>query len=436
MKMDLSLTPLKQWASTTLEGCVDILDGKRVPINSEERNKRISGKKRGELFPYYGATGQVGWIDDFLFNEELVLLGEDGAPFLETTKNKAYLVKGKFWVNNHAHVIRAKEGITTNKFICHYLNFFDFHGYVTGTTRLKLNQGQMRRFPVFLPPIPEQERIVARIEELFTQLDAGTAALKRAQAGLKRYKACLYQNAFEGKLVNQNPSEEHSEKIIRKIGAEPYISAYLPALPDGWCWIKLGDISELVTSGSRGWAKYYSDSGDLFLRVGNFSRLSNEIKLDDIVFVNPPSDSEGMRTRISVNDILITITADVGKVGIFDERIFQNFPLAFVNQHVSLIRLKNPKLSEYISIALVSESLQKQFQSKQYGITKKGINLSDLRELVIALPPIEEQKRIASELRKRLSVTESTEQQITRNLNITSRLRESILKQAFEGKLL
>ena len=92
------------WVWTTLASCAEILDSQRVPINAKERETRIRGKPESELYPYYGATRQVGWIDDYLFDEELVLLGEDGAPFLDFLKDTAYLVKGKSWVNNHAHV--------------------------------------------------------------------------------------------------------------------------------------------------------------------------------------------------------------------------------------------------------------------------------------------------------------------------------------------
>ena len=93
------------WEVANLADVVDILDSKRVPVNAKDRANR-SGP-----IPYYGATGQVGWIDDFLFDEELVLLGEYGAPFLDVTKPKAYIVRGKSWVNNHAHVLRALGGI-------------------------------------------------------------------------------------------------------------------------------------------------------------------------------------------------------------------------------------------------------------------------------------------------------------------------------------
>jgi type I restriction enzyme S subunit len=112
------------WVWTTLEQCVDILDSRRVPINSDERESRIAGKSTIELYPYFGATGQVGWIDSYLFDEEIVLLGEDGAPFLDSTKDTAYIIKGKTWVNNHAHVLRALAEVTSNPFVCHYLNLF------------------------------------------------------------------------------------------------------------------------------------------------------------------------------------------------------------------------------------------------------------------------------------------------------------------------
>ena len=102
------------WTKTNLENCINILDSKRVPINSNERSKRYGS------IPYYGATGQIGWIDDYLFNETLVLLGEDGAPFLETFKDKAYIIYGKSWVNNHAHVLQGMSNILLNKFLMYF----------------------------------------------------------------------------------------------------------------------------------------------------------------------------------------------------------------------------------------------------------------------------------------------------------------------------
>ena len=190
------------WTKTDLENCVEILDSERKPINSDEREERLA-KKNVKKYPYYGATGQVGWIDDFLFDEELLLLGEDAAPFFEQSKNVAYIISGKTWVNNHAHVLRAVYELTSNRYLCHYLNIFDYHDFVTGTTRLKLPQTPLKKIPIKLPPLPEQHRIVAKIEELFTKLDVAFDELKKAKAQIKRYRQSVLKHAFEGKLTEE-----------------------------------------------------------------------------------------------------------------------------------------------------------------------------------------------------------------------------------------
>jgi len=181
----------------TLEDVAEIHDNLREPVNSSERAKRPG------TYPYYGVTGQVGWIDDFRQDGEYVLLGEDGAPFFEPTKEKAYLVSGKCWVNNHAHVLKGREGLCSNRYLLYALNQANYRGYDNGTTRLKLTQSAMRQLPINLAPFAEQHRIVAKIEELFSELDKGIEALKTARAQLKVYRQALLKHAFEGKLTVQ-----------------------------------------------------------------------------------------------------------------------------------------------------------------------------------------------------------------------------------------
>ena len=138
-------------------------------INGTERDRRIAGKSEDELFPYYGATQQQGWIDDYIFDEELVLLGEDAVPFFDPYRSKAYIIIGKTWVNNHAHVFKGI--LVSHPFLAHYLNVFDYTGRVVGATRSKLNQARAVDIPVPLPPLAEQRRIVAKVEELMALLD-------------------------------------------------------------------------------------------------------------------------------------------------------------------------------------------------------------------------------------------------------------------------
>ncbi|MCD0887199.1 restriction endonuclease subunit S, partial [Staphylococcus aureus] len=99
------------------------------------------------LYPYYGATGETGKIDDYLLDETTILVGEDGAPFLDKYAIKAYKVSGKYWVNNHAHILRA---LIEEDFLLNYLNYFDYTGYVNGTTRLKLTQTSLQSIPIIV----------------------------------------------------------------------------------------------------------------------------------------------------------------------------------------------------------------------------------------------------------------------------------------------
>lgn len=188
----------ENWCWTYLtKGAAECLDSFRKPINASERANR-----EGDI-PYYGATGQVGWIDDFLTNEQLVLVGEDGAPFLDLIKDKAYIIEGKAWVNNHAHILRSRFGNIGNLFLMHYLNIFNYHDFVNGTTRLKLTQGSMDTMPVPIPPLTEQQRIGDRIESLFAKLDEAKQKAQDALDSFETRKAAILHKAFTGKLTAQ-----------------------------------------------------------------------------------------------------------------------------------------------------------------------------------------------------------------------------------------
>lgn len=160
------------WEVCRLEDIVDVLDNKRKPIRAEERAKRIDGEKT--LYPYYGATGFVGYIDEYLIDGKFILLGEDGAPFLDRYATKAYAVNGKIWVNNHAHILLPKIDF---EYLLNYLNAIDYSPYAKGTTRLKLTQGDMSNILVLLPPIEEQKRISKQIANVLSILQAISAEL-------------------------------------------------------------------------------------------------------------------------------------------------------------------------------------------------------------------------------------------------------------------
>ena len=392
MKMNNAFFCAK-WDSALISDVVEICDTLRKPINSKERKARIAGKKQSELYPYYGATGQVGYIDDYITDGEDVLLCEDGAPFLSAFASKAYIISGKTWVNNHAHVLRSK---TNNKFLCYYLNSFNYKGYVSGTTRLKLTQASMKRIPIPVPPLPEQERIVARIEELFSELDKAVETLKKTKEQLAVYRQAVLKEAFDG---------------ITKTDS-------------------IRNITSIVTSGSRGWAKYYSNNGAMFVRIGNLTRTGIDITFNDVQRVNLPEQAEGIRSRLQPNDVLISITADLGSIGLVPNNIGE----AYINQHIALVRFNNLEQGKFMAWYLRSELGQKDLLKNKRGAGKLGLGLDDIRNSRVPIFTNEVAVSIVAEIESRLSVCDSIEKTIDTALQESEAMRQSILKKAFEGE--
>jgi len=161
------------WEMQPLGSICENLDSKRVPIT---KSKRVAGE-----IPYYGASGVVDWVQDYLFDEDLLLVSEDGANLLARTYPIAFSVSGRTWVNNHAHALRFKESIT-QKFVELYLNSISIEDHVSGMAQPKLNQSKLSELPIPFPPLEEQKRIVAVLDEAFAALDR---ARTHAETNLK-----------------------------------------------------------------------------------------------------------------------------------------------------------------------------------------------------------------------------------------------------------
>ncbi len=321
-----------------------------------------------------------------------------------------------------------------------------------------------------LPPLPEQQRIVAKIEELFTKLDAGVDALRKARAQLGRYRQAVLKAAVTGKLTERwreahrgelEPAADLLARILEERRAkwerdqlakmqaagkppknddwkrkyqEPAApdTSELPELPEGWIWVISDSFFTFVTSGSRGWAKHYSDSGSLFIRMGNLDHDSITLDLSEIQRVQPPSGTEGTRTLVQSGDVLVSVTADVGMIAVVPEQIEE----AYINQHIALARPVKTICVEFLAWFLASqEGGQSQFKLLQRGATKTGLGLDDIRAVNVPLPSLTEQQQIVSEVERLLSIADAMEQTIAQSLKQAERLRQSILQQAFAGKL-
>ena len=237
----------KGWAWARLGEICEVLDTKRKPITKKDR---IPGP-----YPYYGATCIQDYVAEYIFDEPLVLLGEDGAKWGRGDRS-AFCVRGKIWVNNHAHVLRPVE-IANHEFLSYTLTILDLAPYITGTTVPKLTQERMSKILLPLPPLAEQRRIVVKIEELFAVVDSLGVAADNLESDAKRLDKKILNLAIRGKLVPQDPSDEPASELVKRIaashrspcknqGEEPI--APLFEIPDSWEWVWLGVISCLISS--------------------------------------------------------------------------------------------------------------------------------------------------------------------------------------------
>ncbi len=326
-----------------------------------------------------------------------------------------------------------------------------------GTTVESIEFFALKEYPIPLAPLPEQHRIVARIEELFSRLDAGVEALRRARAQLQRYRQSVLQAAVEGRLTvewrAEHPEVEPAEKLLERILAErrkrwkerlssegngspgskykepaKHIPSDLPSLPNRWIWTSYDSVAMFVTSGSRAWKKFLGKGDAIFILLQNLRE--RQLILDDPTFIDPPDGAEADRTRVLTGDILISIVGNTGVTCLVRE-----IGEAYVSQSVALTRPINLIDGEYLEFYLTSKIGRDFFKGKDYGMGRGHLLLSHIKETPIILPPIAEQHEIIREIRLRFSVIMDLDEAIYSSEIQANRLRQSILQRAFQGKL-
>ena len=234
--------------------------------------------------------------------------------------------------------------------------------------------------------------------------------------------------AVQGKLVPQDPADEPASALLERIrtekqrlvkegkikkdkhesvifrrdnshyeklgGIERCIDGEIPFdIPDNWCWTRLGSLVEVITSGSRDWAKYYSDTGSLFLRMGNLSKNSFNLRLKNLQRVHFPENAEGARTSLQGGDLLFSITGEVGMLGLIPD----GFEPAYINQHTAMIRFLPLMRNRYLPYFLLTDCAQKCYKSNQHGI-KNSFRLDSISDILVPMPPLHEQERIVERI--------------------------------------
>jgi type I restriction enzyme S subunit len=257
-----------------------------------------------------------------------------------------------------------------------------------GSSYPALNDSDVKRFQIFLPPYREQQKIAQILDTLVAAIhetEAITAKLTALKQGL------LHDLLTQGIEANGELRPRQSE------APHHYKESPLGWIPKEWEIATLEAVSATVTSGSRDWARFYADSGALFVRIGNLTREHINFRFDSTIYVRPPRNADGQRTRLESGDILISITADLGIVGVVPDGMGE----AYINQHVALVR---PSLSavnpRFVGHYLASPVAQAYISKLNDAGAKAGLTLPTVRGLLTVRPARTEQDLIADRLDK------------------------------------
>lgn len=375
----------ERWDVVPLGEAVTFLDNMRRPVTASER---VAGP-----YPYYGANGIQGTIDGFIFDEPLLLLAEDGGNFGSPDRDIAYIAEGRYWVNNHAHVIRPKASLDL-RFLYRVLQRYDVTPFIKGATRAKLTKGDASLIPIPLPPLPEQKRIAAILDK--------ADAIRR-----KRQQAIQLADDF-------------LRAVFLDMFGDPVTN------PKGWEVDALEQLSTRVTKGeSPKWQGFeYGSEGVRFITSENvlWGSLDERMKYIPLEF-----HQKLKRSQVQEGDLLINLVgASVGRACLAE----LNGVPANINQAVSVTTLDHSRLLPEIALyQLLVPSMQRVLLGNVVDAARANISLADIRDLQMLVPPTDVQLaflKVLGKVKKYMAVNSSFS-----GLN----LFESLSHNAFSGQL-
>jgi type I restriction enzyme S subunit len=276
------------------------------------------------------------------------------------------------------------------------------------------------KFRYWFPPLDEQTAIVRFLDHAQRRMDKAIRAKRKLIALLNEQKQAIIHRAVTRGLDPAAPLKDSGIPWLGKI-------------PKHWEALQVRRVVSLVTSGSRGWAAYYSEAGDIFLQSGNLGR-SMSLNLSFIQYVKPPSGSEGIRTKVRRDDVLICITGAItGNVAIVDVDLHAP---AYVNQHVALIRPKSEMMyPRFLAFALYSNVGKIQFKTNEYGGTKQGLGLGEVKAVFVPVPPLNEQESICLALDGKLARFNNAISQAEREITLLREYQTRLTADVVTGKL-
>lgn len=384
------------WEEKRLEDVVEFLDEKRKPL---EAGKRVAGK-----YPYYGASGIIDYVEDYIFDEELILLSEDGANILDRNYRVCFLAKGKYWVNNHAHVMKAKKG-NLNYFICEELETFDYRKYNSGGAQPKLNQASCRSIVVKIPSLPEQQKIADFLSTIDTIIEKQRATVSAWEERKKGVMQKLFSQEVRFKADDGSDFPDWEEKKFLDCISKIVDFRGRTPLKLGMAWSE--EKTEYLALSALNVKMGYIDE--------NIDAHYGNKKLYDMWM-------DG--NELYKGQVLFTTEAPMGNVA----QVPDNKPYILSQRTIAFVPKYDLLHDDFLVVLLSSSNVQRRLDTLATGGTAKGISQKSLKNFNVKIPcDLDEQQKIAD----CLSALDTVIQKQKETLEKWQELKKGLLQQMF-----
>ena len=345
---------MEEWKEYKLGEVVNILDSKRVPLSSKERSTRQG------CYPYYGAQGIIDYIDDYLFDGTYLLIAEDGENLKSQKQNVAQLASGKYWVNNHAHILES-NGESDIRYICYLLNTLDLSGYITGSAQPKLNQANLVKISIKLPPLELQKYIADYLSVIDDKIEVN----RKINENLEQQAQALFKSWF----VDFEPFKDGE-----------FVESELGRIPKGW---RVGALGDICVTNKR---SYKGDFAHEIEYIDTGSVTNNVI--ESTQFLNPATDKIPSRARRAVTEGDI-IYSSVRPNQRHFALLFNPASNTVVSTGFVVITANWSGYRYYIYQYLIQDEIVDKLQAiaEQSVSTFPSLNAADITNLKIVIPP-------------------------------------------------
>ena len=391
-----------------------------VTVNRDSERKPISSANRtnvAKIYDYYGASGKIDKIDKFIFNEKLLLIGEDGANLVTRSKPIAFFAEGQYWVNNHAHCIDSTDKLIL-EYLCLYINAISLEKYVTGSAQPKMTQDNMNSILIALPPYEEQKRLEFQVNHILKTV----STIENEKEDIVNYivsaKSKILDLAIRGKLVPQDPNDEPASVLLERIRAEKEelikqgkikrdkkesvifkgedksyyekignevhcIDEDIPfKIPHNWIWCRMSSISDIIMG--------TSPKGTSICENPQYTEFhQGKIYFSDMLIKNSGQYTRELTKIAKPNSILLCVRAPVGEVNLTDRKICIGRGLASISPLGAV--------SKYFMLYWI-KAFRETLIKKATGTTFVAVTTDVVKGLLLPIPPLAEQYRITNKI--------------------------------------